>query len=154
MQGFGDVLEKIRERNLAVELNTSGFHYPVKEAFPSPDLLRRCARLQIPLVTGSDAHAPRVGGQGFRPCPGPAESRRLRAIDRVLPPAAGDRSTVTSLIRLPIQEKRLMPETTLRRRTDRLAPFAFAVLCMLLAGMWLPAAAAESPRFFESLKRG
>ena len=39
MQGFADVLEKIRERNLAVELNTSGFHYPVKEAFPSPDLL-------------------------------------------------------------------------------------------------------------------
>jgi membrane-bound lytic murein transglycosylase B len=45
-----------------------------------------------------------------------------------------------------------MPETTLRRRTDRLAPFAFAVLCMLLVGMWLPAAAAESPRFFESLE--
>ena len=65
MQGFGDVLQKIRERNLAVELNTSGFHYPVKEAFPSPDLLRRCARLQIPLVTGSDAHAPESVGRDF-----------------------------------------------------------------------------------------
>jgi histidinol-phosphatase (PHP family) len=65
LHGFGDVLEKIRENDLAVELNTSGFHYPVKEAFPSPDLLRRCAQLQIPLVTGSDAHAPESVGRDF-----------------------------------------------------------------------------------------
>jgi histidinol-phosphatase (PHP family) len=65
LRGFGDVLEKIRENNLAVELNTSGFHYPVKEAFPSPGLLRRCAQLQIPLVTGSDAHTPESVGRDF-----------------------------------------------------------------------------------------
>jgi histidinol-phosphatase (PHP family) len=80
LQGFGDFGKDPGKGNLAVELNTSGFHYPVKEAFPSPDLLRRCAQLQIPLVTGSDAHTPEVGGQGFRSGPGPAESRRLPAL--------------------------------------------------------------------------
>ena len=65
VQGFLDLLEKIREKGLAVELNTSGFHYPVKEAFPSPELLGRCAQLQIPVVTGSDAHTPETVGRDF-----------------------------------------------------------------------------------------
>lgn len=65
VQGFLDVLEKIREKDLAVELNTSGFHYPVKEAFPSPELLGRCAQLQIPVVVGSDAHSPETVGRDF-----------------------------------------------------------------------------------------
>lgn len=65
VQGFLDVLEKIREKDLAVELNTSGFHYPVKEAFPSPDLLGRCAQLEIPVVVGSDAHTPEAVGRDF-----------------------------------------------------------------------------------------
>lgn len=46
----------------------------------------------------------------------------------------------------------LMPETTLSRRTDRLAPCGFAMLLILLAGTWLPAGAADSPRFFDSLE--
>lgn len=65
VQGFLDVLERIREKDLAVELNTSGFHYPVKEAFPSPELLGRCAQLEIPVVTGSDAHEPETVGRDF-----------------------------------------------------------------------------------------
>ena len=64
-QGFRDLLEKICEKDLAVELNTSGFRYPVQEAFPSPELLNRCAQLQIPVVTGSDAHAPESVGEDF-----------------------------------------------------------------------------------------
>ncbi|MBC2745209.1 MAG: histidinol-phosphatase [Desulfosarcina sp.] len=63
VKGFLNLLEKIRENDLAVELNTSGFHYPVKEAFPSPELLGRCAQLQIPVVTGSDAHSPESVGR-------------------------------------------------------------------------------------------
>jgi histidinol-phosphatase (PHP family) len=64
-EGFIDMLEKIRARGLAVELNTSGFDYPVKEAFPSPDLLGRCAELRIPVVVGSDAHSPDSVGREF-----------------------------------------------------------------------------------------
>ena len=66
-QGFVNLLGKIKARNLAIELNTSGFRYPVKEAFPSQDLLKRCARLQIPVVTGSDAHSPAAVGRDFGP---------------------------------------------------------------------------------------
>jgi len=65
VEGFMDVLEKIRDRGRVVELNTSGFHYPVQEAFPSPELLGRCAQLQIPVVTGSDAHTPETVGRDF-----------------------------------------------------------------------------------------
>jgi histidinol-phosphatase (PHP family) len=64
-EGFWNIMEKVRENNLAVELNTSGLHYPIKEAFPSPDLLARCAQLEIPLVVGSDAHAPESVGRDF-----------------------------------------------------------------------------------------
>ncbi len=65
VQGFMALLEKIRAKDLAVELNTSGLRYPVQEAFPSPELLGRCARLGIPLVTGSDAHSPELVGGDF-----------------------------------------------------------------------------------------
>jgi histidinol-phosphatase (PHP family) len=62
---FGKVLEKIQARDLGVELNTSGLAYPVAEAFPSPQLLAQCARLEIPMVTGSDAHTPDAVGRSF-----------------------------------------------------------------------------------------
>jgi histidinol-phosphatase (PHP family) len=65
LEGFLGVLEKIREKDRVVELNTSGFHYPVKEAFPSPELVGRCAQLHIPIVTGSDAHTPEAVGRDF-----------------------------------------------------------------------------------------
>lgn len=64
-EGFADLLVKVREKGLAVELNTSGFDYPVQEAFPSPELLGRCARLGIPVCLGSDAHAPDEVGRAF-----------------------------------------------------------------------------------------
>jgi histidinol-phosphatase (PHP family) len=62
---WGEILGKIGRKNLAVELNTSGFDYAAAEAFPSPELLAQCARLQIPVVTGSDAHAPDAVGRHF-----------------------------------------------------------------------------------------
>lgn len=65
VDGFLNLLEKIGTKNLAVELNTSGLRYPVREAFPSPPLLDRCAQLRIPVVTGSDAHSPETVGRDF-----------------------------------------------------------------------------------------
>lgn len=65
VNGFEDLLAKIRQKDLAVELNTSGIDYPVQEVFPSPQLLDRCAQLQIPIVTGSDAHSPDEVGRHF-----------------------------------------------------------------------------------------
>jgi histidinol-phosphatase (PHP family) len=64
LEDFMGVLEKVRKKDRVVELNTSGFHYPVKEAFPLPELLGRCAQLHIRVVTGFDAHTPEtVGGE-------------------------------------------------------------------------------------------
>lgn len=65
IRGFAAFLEKAGRKGLAIELNTSGLHYPVEEAFPAPDLLEQCARLRIPVVTGSDAHTPETVGRGF-----------------------------------------------------------------------------------------
>ena len=63
-EGFKQLLEKIGRKGLAIELNTSGFDYPVEEAFPAPELLARCADLEIPVVIGSDAHRPEDVGRG------------------------------------------------------------------------------------------
>ena len=65
IEGFADLLTLVREKDLAVELNTSGLHCPVKEAFPSPELLGRCAQLGIPVTFGSDAHSPETVGRDF-----------------------------------------------------------------------------------------
>ena len=65
MEGFAGVLEKIRQKDRVVELNTNGFYCPVEEAFPSPEMLGRCARLGIPVTFGSDAHSPETVGRDF-----------------------------------------------------------------------------------------
>jgi histidinol-phosphatase (PHP family) len=62
---FADLLTRVRQKDLAVELNTSGWHCPVEEAFPSPELLGHCAALGIPVVLGSDAHLPEHVGRDF-----------------------------------------------------------------------------------------
>ena len=63
IEAFAKLLQKVRQRNLVVELNTNGWHCLVNEAFPSPELLEHCARLQIPVVIGSDAHTPDAVGR-------------------------------------------------------------------------------------------
>lgn len=62
---FADLLTRVRQKDLVVELNTSGWRCPVEEAFPSPELLGRCAALGIPVALGSDAHAPESVGRDF-----------------------------------------------------------------------------------------
>ncbi len=63
--GLARLLEKVCEMNRVVEFNSSGWHCPVQEAFPSPVLLDHCSRLGIPVVFGSDAHAPDAVGRDF-----------------------------------------------------------------------------------------
>jgi histidinol-phosphatase (PHP family) len=54
LEGFMSVFQKIRKKGRIVELNTSGFHYLVKETFPSPELKGWSVQLYIPVLTGSD----------------------------------------------------------------------------------------------------
>lgn len=66
---FSEDIEKTvrayKDAGVAVEINTSGLRRPVKEMYPSRDILRLLRRYDIPLVFGSDAHAPNEVGRDF-----------------------------------------------------------------------------------------
>ncbi|MEW6726724.1 MAG: histidinol-phosphatase HisJ family protein [Bacillota bacterium] len=51
--------------NIAVEVNTAGLRAPVNEIYPSRTFLRYCRELDVPVILGSDAHAPGQVGAGF-----------------------------------------------------------------------------------------
>jgi histidinol-phosphatase (PHP family) len=59
------VLDRIAEAGLAMELNTGGLRKPVKEIYPSLPLLKLMRERGIPILFGSDAHAPAEAGYGF-----------------------------------------------------------------------------------------
>lgn len=58
------ILDVVEEKNMAVELNTSGFAIR-QEPFPAEPILRRVIDRNIPLVAGSDAHTPEDVGRFF-----------------------------------------------------------------------------------------
>ena len=59
------VLQKVKDKGITLEINTSGFEHPVKEPYPSPDILKQCRRLDIPVTVGSDSHAPKHIGRHY-----------------------------------------------------------------------------------------
>lgn len=50
---------------VAVEINTSGLRKPVREIYPALEILKVYRRYEIPIVFGSDAHAPEEVGGDF-----------------------------------------------------------------------------------------
>ena len=52
-----ETLELIRSRNLAIELSTAGWRKPVKELYPSDEILTIAIRKGIPFTVASDAHS-------------------------------------------------------------------------------------------------
>ncbi len=50
-------LEAILNAKMCVELNTSGWHKPCKEQYPAADLLKKCKKMNIPIIVSSDAHS-------------------------------------------------------------------------------------------------
>ena len=55
-------LEAIKKANMTLELNVAGYRKPVKEAYPSEELLKEAFKLNIPITFGSDAHKPEQVG--------------------------------------------------------------------------------------------
>ncbi len=51
-------LDAIADADLVVELNTAGWHKPIRDAYPDEGLLRRCHRRAIPVTLSADAHQP------------------------------------------------------------------------------------------------
>lgn len=59
------LLERLARTGVAVEINTAGLHKPVKEAYPSPGILRKLREAEVPITFGSDAHRPEEVGRDF-----------------------------------------------------------------------------------------
>ena len=59
------ILSKIKEKNLTVEVNTSGFNHPIQKPYPSLDMIRKCHEKGISITLGSDAHKPEDVGQYY-----------------------------------------------------------------------------------------
>jgi len=51
-----EAIKAIKKSGMAVEINTAGFRKPVKEAYPSREILEMCYENSIPITFGSDAH--------------------------------------------------------------------------------------------------
>ncbi len=55
----------VKQHDIAVEINTSGLRKPVKEMYPSENILSILSEYKIPLTLGSDAHTPTDVGRDF-----------------------------------------------------------------------------------------
>ena len=52
-----DAIKAIKKANMAVEINARGYLKPVKEPYPSKELLEICKEYEVPITFGSDAHS-------------------------------------------------------------------------------------------------
>ncbi len=59
------LLKKVRERNMELEVNTSGIALR-GEPFPRYDMITMAQKMGIPLTAGSDAHTPKDVGRFFQ----------------------------------------------------------------------------------------
>ncbi|PHS59026.1 MAG: histidinol phosphate phosphatase [Sulfurimonas sp.] len=57
-----NALLAIKEADMTLELNVAGYRKPVKEAYPSKELLELAYEMDIPICFASDAHAPEQVG--------------------------------------------------------------------------------------------
>ncbi|HTR80830.1 MAG TPA: histidinol-phosphatase HisJ [Bacteroidota bacterium] len=60
-----EVFKVVKAADMAVEINTSGLRKPVKEVYPSEQILNILRDYSIPLTLGSDAHTPGDVGKDF-----------------------------------------------------------------------------------------
>ncbi len=60
-------LNDIKAAGMKMEINTAGLTHPLGTPYPSPWVVAAAQALEIPMVLGSDAHAPRAVAQFFQP---------------------------------------------------------------------------------------
>ncbi|MGB9857179.1 MAG: histidinol-phosphatase [Dictyoglomaceae bacterium] len=66
MDIYKSLAKLIKEREVSIEINTSGLRRPVNEIYPSPVFLEILASYNIALTFGSDAHTPEDVGKNIR----------------------------------------------------------------------------------------
>lgn len=62
---FDSMLATIKNKDLAVEVNTSGYNHALQEAYPAQDIIKRCHAKGVQITLGSDAHKPADVGQHY-----------------------------------------------------------------------------------------
>jgi histidinol-phosphatase (PHP family) len=62
---FDAILSIIKDKNVTVEVNTSGYDHPVGDTYPSLDILKKCHEQGIRITLGSDAHHPANVGKHY-----------------------------------------------------------------------------------------
>jgi histidinol-phosphatase (PHP family) len=62
---FGETLDFIAGKGLAIELSTAGWRKPVKEQYPSETVIGLAKEKGIPFTTASDAHSPVQLGENY-----------------------------------------------------------------------------------------
>jgi len=62
---FDEIITIIKDKDLTVELNTSGYSNPVSEAYPAPGIIKKCHKAGVSMTLGSDAHHPDDVGRHF-----------------------------------------------------------------------------------------
>jgi histidinol-phosphatase (PHP family) len=62
---FEGFLAAVKKNDLTLEISTAGLRKPVKQIYPSLDLLKIARRLDIPISLASDAHKPGEVGHAF-----------------------------------------------------------------------------------------
>ena len=62
---YEKVASVLKTMDVAAELNSSGYDYPAREAYPSTAFLSIFNRCNIPVTVGSDAHKPEHVGRHF-----------------------------------------------------------------------------------------
>ena len=60
-----EVLQAVKEKGIALEINTAGFSNR-GAPYPAPFILQEAIKLRIPLLPGSDAHHPKDVGRHFK----------------------------------------------------------------------------------------
>lgn len=65
MEKATQVLRRIKERDVVMEINTSGFRKQVNEQYPHLKIIKKAQELNIPIVLSSDAHHPEEIGYKF-----------------------------------------------------------------------------------------
>ncbi|MHA1985023.1 MAG: histidinol-phosphatase [Promethearchaeota archaeon] len=60
-----DLLNRIKNKGMAIEINTSGVLKGIDSQFPSDEIVKEIIQLDIPMILGSDAHSPEYVGYMF-----------------------------------------------------------------------------------------
>ncbi len=60
-----NILSEMKSKNLAMEINTSGYDHKIKETYPSREIVEMCVDKGINITLGSDAHHPEEVGRHF-----------------------------------------------------------------------------------------